>query len=110
MSLSSPIKIPRDGNGPVFSAPWEARAFAFVAALAESGKFTWPDFQAALIAEIEAAGEDPAADYDSATYYRHWLAAAERLLASRRLLGNGELEERIETLNSARHPQPPQQA
>ena len=105
MSLSSPLDIPRNVDGPVFAAPWEARAFAFVAALAESGRITWPDFQAALIAEIKAAGEDPAADYDSATYYRHWLAAAERLLADRKLLGDGELAKRIETLNNARQAQ-----
>jgi len=110
MSFASPLAIPRDGDDPVFSAPWEARAFAFVAALAESGRITWPDFQAALIAEIEAAGENPAAEYDSATYYRHWLAAAERLLATRKLLGDEELEERIETLNNARYPQPPKGA
>lgn len=110
MTLTSPITIPRDGNGPIFSAPWEARAFAFVAALAESGTITWPDFQASLIAEIEAAGEDSATEYDSATYYRHWLAAAERLLASRKLLGKGELAKRIETLKRARRAQPPRQA
>lgn len=102
MTLPGPPAIPRDGDGPAFSAPWEARAFAVVAALAESGRITWPDFQASLIAEIEAAGEDPAADYDSATYYRHWLAAAERLLAKRALLAQEDVTERIAALTASR--------
>ena len=33
--------IPRDENGPVFRAPWEAHAFAMLLALYQKGLFAW---------------------------------------------------------------------
>ncbi|HEX7226699.1 MAG TPA: nitrile hydratase accessory protein, partial [Candidatus Binatia bacterium] len=33
--------IPRDDNGPVFRAPWEAHAFAMALALYQKGLFAW---------------------------------------------------------------------
>jgi hypothetical protein len=44
--------IPRDAEGPVFSEPWEAQAFAMTLALHERGVFTWKEWAAALGAEI----------------------------------------------------------
>ena len=35
--------IPRDANGPVFRAPWEAHAFAMALALHEKGLFAWSE-------------------------------------------------------------------
>jgi len=74
--------IPRDENGPVFREPWEAQAFSMAVALHERGVFTWPEWAAALADEIkraQAAGDPDAGD----TYYRHWLAALERLVADK---------------------------
>ncbi len=63
---------------PVFRAPWEAQAFAMAVALHQKGLFTWPEWAAALTAEIRAA--QAAGDPDTgATYYHHWLRALERL-------------------------------
>ncbi len=74
--------IPRDADGPVFREPWEAQAFALAVALHERGVFTWGEWAAALAAEIKRAQE--AGDPDTgATYYRHWLAALERLVADK---------------------------
>jgi nitrile hydratase accessory protein len=74
--------IPRDADGPVFAEPWEAQAFAMAVALHEQGLFTWPEWAAALADEIRRAGE--AGDPDTGgTYYRHWLAALERLVAEK---------------------------
>ena len=72
--------IPRDGDGPVFREPWEAQAFAMTLALYRRGLFTWPEWAQALAAEIKRA--QAAGDPDTGgTYYRHWLAALETLIA-----------------------------
>jgi nitrile hydratase accessory protein len=74
--------IPRDGDGPVFREPWEAQAFAMALALHGRGLFTWNEWAAALAAEIKRAQE--AGDPDTGeTYYRHWLATLERLIAEK---------------------------
>ena len=53
--------IPRAADGaPVFREPWEAQAFAMTLALHARGLFTWPEWAAALAAEIrraQAAGD-----------------------------------------------------
>ena len=74
--------IPRDAEGPVFREPWEAQAFAMTLALYERGLFTWSEWAAALAAEIkrgEAAGDSDTGE----TYYLHWLAALEELVAQK---------------------------
>jgi len=51
-------------------------------ALQKRGLFTWPEWSAALGAEIKRA--QAAGDPDTGeTYYRHWLAALERLIAEK---------------------------
>ena len=74
--------LPRDDGGPVFREPWEAQAFALTLALHRRGLFTWPEWAASLAEEIkraQAAGDPDAGD----TYYQHWLAALERLVAEK---------------------------
>ena len=74
--------LPVEGDAPVFAAPWQAHAFAMVLALHENGLFTWPEWAAALAEAIKAA--QAAGDRDTGeTYYAHWLAALERLLAAK---------------------------
>jgi nitrile hydratase accessory protein len=74
--------IPCDAEGPVFREPWEAQAFAMVVVLQERGVFTWSEWAEMLGAEIKAAQR--AGDPDTgATYYRHWLAALERMVAAK---------------------------
>jgi nitrile hydratase accessory protein len=83
---------PRDADGPVFREPWEAQAFALALALHERGTFTWPEFAAALATAIEhaqAAGDADRGD----TYYRHWLAALEALVAAKAAASSDELEQ-----------------
>jgi len=72
--------IPCDAEGPVFREPWEAQAFAMALALHERGVFTWSEWADTLSSEIKRA--QAAGDPDTGeTYYRHWLAALERLIA-----------------------------
>ena len=74
--------IPRDEGGPVFRAPWEAHAFAMALTLHQRGVFTWPEWAAALAEEIKRA--QVAGDPDTGdTYYRHWLATLEKLVAQK---------------------------
>ena len=74
--------IPCDAEGPVFREPWEAQAFALTLSLYDRGLFTWPEWAATLGAEIKRA--QAAGDPDTGeTYYRHWLAALERIVADK---------------------------
>ena len=76
---------PGDESGPVFREPWEAQAFALAVELSEAGVFTWAEWAETLGAEIKAA--QAAGDPDLGdTYYRHWLAALERLTAEKGLI------------------------
>lgn len=87
--------LPRDAAGPVFSAPWQAHAFALVLALHERDVFTWPEWAAALAAAIQRA-EFAAAPGDGESYYRHWLDALESLVLARGLA-------RSDTLHALEH-------
>src|SRR5205085_10319870 len=74
--------IPCDAEGPVFREPWEAQAFALTLSLYDRGLFQWPEWAAILGDEIKKA--QAAGDPDTGeTYYRHWLAALERILAEK---------------------------
>ncbi|MGI9556342.1 MAG: nitrile hydratase accessory protein [Solirubrobacterales bacterium] len=55
LGLDGPAAIPRSNGEPVFSAPWQSRAFGMAMALHEQGAFEWEDFRALLIAEIAEA-------------------------------------------------------
>jgi nitrile hydratase accessory protein len=74
--------IPRDDDGPVFREPWEAQAFAMTLALFDRGVFTWPEWAAMLGAQIKRARESGDPDTGE-TYYHHWLAALERMVAEK---------------------------
>jgi nitrile hydratase accessory protein len=74
--------IPRDADGPVFREPWEAQAFAMALALHARGLFTWPEWAAALADEIKRA-QDLGDPDTGETYYRHWLATLEGLIAAK---------------------------
>ena len=74
--------IPRDHDGPVFREPWEAQAFAMTVALHARGLFSWTEWAVTLAAEIKRA--QAAGDADTGeTYYRHWLASLETLVADK---------------------------
>lgn len=91
--LDSLPALPRDDDGPVFRAPWEAQAFAMAVKLCEQGHFTWPEWAATLSRQIEAAQRDGDADLGD-SYYQHWLAALEILVAEKGLASHGELNHR----------------
>lgn len=75
---------PCDDEGPIFNEPWEARAFALVVQLSETGVFTWEEWVRTFSAEIahaEQHGYDPKQDY-----YGCWLHALEDILTEKGLI------------------------
>ena len=88
-------RLPRDEGGPVFAEPWQAHAFALAVKLSEAGLFTWSEWAQALGAELAAANARGEPD-DGSCYYHHWLAALERLVAAKNVLGQATLVARKE--------------
>ncbi len=98
---------PGDGSSPVFRdppvfrEPWEAQAFALVVALYQAGHFTWPEWVATISGEIRQAQGDGDPDLGP-TYYRHWLAALEKIVLAKTLAGDAEL--RLRRMECAANP------
>ena len=96
--LASIPYVPTDQNDElVFSAPWEAKAFALVVALHQRGYFEWQEWAQCLGEEIAAAG----AEDDGSQYYLLWLAAAEKLVPEKALCAASELHQRKSSLEQA---------
>lgn len=87
--------LPRDQGGPVFSAPWEAQAFALAVRLSAAGYFSWSAWTAALSEEIKAAQARGDPDLGH-TYYHHWLNALERICVAKDLVGRADLRQRLQ--------------
>ena len=89
-------QLPRDDGGPVFAEPWQAQAFSLAVRLSEQGHFTWKEWAASLASELRAAADRGEPD-DGSHYYRHWLAALERLAIEKGLTDRASLDARKET-------------
>ena len=90
LTESASLPAPPVDPGPVFREPWEAHAFAMTIELHGRGLFSWQDWTRTLTAAIataQAAGDPDSGD----TYYRHWLAALETIVAARGLASPAEL-------------------
>lgn len=84
--------IPKDDDGPVFAAPWEAQAFAMALELHARGAFTWKEWSAALGRAIASGNQSR--DGSETGYYEHWLAALEGLVTEKQLTSAAELATR----------------
>lgn len=96
---------PRDDSGPVFREPWQAQAFATTLALHQRGLFTWSEWAQALaaqIAEAQALGDADLGD----TYYHHWLAALEKIVAAAGASSSEELARYRRAWDRAAHRTP----
>jgi nitrile hydratase accessory protein len=92
--------LPRDQEGPVFSEPWEAQAFALAVRLSEAGCFTSSEWAAVLNQEIAAAQGRGDPDLGQ-TYYQHWLNALERICVDKGLVGLEDMRQRTEAWRRA---------
>ena len=68
--------------------------------LHERGIFTWPEWSRALARQLAAAVARGEPD-DGTHYYEHWLAALERLVAEKKVVGERELEQRVDDWDAA---------
>jgi nitrile hydratase accessory protein len=92
-------------DAPPFAEPWQAHAFAMVVKLHERGLFTWREWADTLaqrIAAAQAAGDPDRGD----TYYQHWLAALEDIVARKGATTAGELASVARAWESAAHRTP----
>ena len=94
--------LPRDSDGPIFSEPWQAQAFAVVVELTEAGTLTrqeWADHLGAVLKEAEERGE-----YDTGQrYYDHWLTALERVVVDKNLAVWEDLTKESKTIRDNDH-------
>jgi nitrile hydratase accessory protein len=94
---------------PVFAEPWEAHVFALAVRLSEAGFFTWTEWSAALGTELAETSRQCEPD-DGSRYYHHWLAALERLVATKDLVARSSLlarkEEWVEAYRRTPHGHP----
>jgi nitrile hydratase accessory protein len=97
--------IPRDEEGPVFGEPWEAQAFAMALALHDRGLFTWSEWAQALADEIKRAQASGDPDHGD-TYYRHWLATLEKLVAAKGVASSETLHRYRDAWDHAAHRTP----
>jgi nitrile hydratase accessory protein len=79
LSKALPINV----DAVTFAQPWEARAFALVVKLADSGYFTWAEWVECFSKEVAAATAAEAAGAPAKTYYEEWLSAAENLMVAK---------------------------
>jgi nitrile hydratase accessory protein len=89
-----------DAKEPVFSAPWQARAFALGLSLQRRGVFSPREWAAALGRAIVALPGEPGDD-PTTLYWRQWLAALEQLSAEKAALPAAEQAARLAALTTA---------
>ncbi|HMM76954.1 MAG TPA: nitrile hydratase accessory protein [Gammaproteobacteria bacterium] len=90
--------LPKDEEGVVFAAPWEAKAFALVVHLHQQGRFEWQEWVDALSGEVAADRErEP-----HTPYYELWLSAAEKLIGGKGLIAPEHLAAARDALFAAR--------
>jgi nitrile hydratase accessory protein len=105
LCLNAP-HIPKDNGDVIFSAPWEARAFALVVKLHDAGHFSWKQWVETFSAEVaRAENAEHIREGHTDDYYECWLAAMEKLLKLQGLMTDESLEEEIQrTLENWPHP------
>lgn len=94
--------MPPGVDAPVFAEPWQAEAFALTVALHEKGIFSWSEWAEVLSAEVK----QPGAAQDGSDYYEHWLAALEKLLASKGAAAKPEVDAFAAAWERAAHATP----
>ncbi|MGH7778794.1 MAG: nitrile hydratase accessory protein [Candidatus Binataceae bacterium] len=87
----------------IFSAPWEARAFALALGLSEAGLFSWDEFRTRLIEQV--GDSDRVRERDGTSnhgeYYQHFLRALEITVADKGIASATEITAKLRELESA---------
>ena len=85
--------IPRDEDGPVFNAPWQAQAFALAVNLQEQGIFSWDEWAQQMSVSISEARKNGDPDLGN-TYYDHWLLTLEAITMNKGICDSENLVQR----------------
>ena len=93
LDVDGPAAPPRSNGELVFAEPWESRAFGLALALHDGGAFEWEDFRRQLIAAV-SDWERNHAEGECWNYYRCWLTALERVLATSGVVEAGAVDAR----------------
>jgi nitrile hydratase accessory protein len=88
--LTKALPICVDGDMK-FSEPWEAKAFAIIVKMAQSGYFTWADWVECFSKEVAAATAVEVGGGKAKTYYEQWLTAAEKLMIEKGITSQAQL-------------------
>ena len=80
-------------EAPAFDKPWQAEAFFLVVNLHQAGLFPWRDWVQIFSEEIKAAPARPGESINDA-YYRQWVPAMEKLVASLGLAADNDITRR----------------
>ena len=91
--------VVRERNEPLFHADWERHVFGIMLATMGQGFYNLDEIRHA----IERMSP---AHYLGSTYYEHWLAGLERILAEKGRITPAEIEARLRELASAVEPPP----
>lgn len=85
---------------PVFSEPWQARAFGLAILASRHGCFTWSEWTRALGGDLQrSAHADPQAE--NAGYFDCWLSALQSLLVAKGAVAPDELRDRKDAWEDA---------
>jgi nitrile hydratase accessory protein len=88
--------LPAGAGERSFEQPWELRAFAMGVAAYHAGQYEWSEFQLSLIDSIKRWEAEGGAEPWS--YYEHWLAALETVLAGSGALSDAALDQRTKAV------------
>ena len=88
--LAKALPVCADGDMS-FAEPWEAKAFAIIVRLAQTGHFSWAEWVDCFSKEVAAATAIEAAGGRPKTYYEQWLNAAETLLVNKGMTSKEQL-------------------
>ncbi len=74
-----------------FAEPWEAKAFAIIVKMSESGYFTWNEWVECFSKEVAAATAVELGGGKAKTYYEQWLSAAEKIMVEKGITSEAQL-------------------
>ena len=92
--------LPKDEEGPVFSEPWQAQAFALAVSLCDEGYFSWSEWVEQFSNQVKLAQQSGDPDLGD-TYYNHWINTLEAIVSKKQLVAISDMKTRKEAWRQA---------